>query len=66
MVDDRNQWTGRPVWVKPALDGTKRRGSVVNTRWLSGESGREVVIIVRGGGITSVMQSAQGTLWDFD
>lgn len=66
MADERNEWTGRSVWVKPCADGVKRRGSVVNTRWLSGESGREVVIIERGGVITSVMQSTQGALWDFD
>ncbi len=66
MADDSNSWTGLPVWVKPSVDGTKRSGSVVNTRWLSGESGREVVIMVRGGAITSVAQSDQGSLWDFE
>jgi cell shape-determining protein MreC len=66
MSDEPNRWTGRAVWVRGSLDGVKHRGSVVNTRWLSGESGREVVIIVRGGSIQSVMQSEQGALWDFE
>lgn len=66
MADDRNDWTGLPVWVRRSLDSPKRQGSVVNTRWLAGESGREVVIIVRGGTITSVMQSEQGALWGFE
>ena len=66
IADDSNLWTGAAVWVKATSDGFKRSGSVVNTRWIAGESEREVVIFVRGGAITSVVQSQQGRLWDFE